>query len=543
MRWWGWGRDEHVPHLPPSAVVDRFLREALDMATGASSPPPSSRDVLARIPPSRLSDAALADLRAALAEPRFCSTHPLQRLIHACGKSYRDLIRLRSSHLPPSPDAVVCPGDEDEVARILAVAERHDFALVPFGGGTSVVGGVDALRGSHAAVVTVDLHRLSRIRSIDADSQVAEVEAGAFGPELEAALQARGWTLGHYPQSFEYSTVGGWVATRSAGQNSSGYGRIEDMLVGLRTLTPIGPFEPAAVPARATGPDLVQAMVGSEGTLGIITRATLRVHRAPESKLYGGFLLPSFAEGTDAARRLVQEGLPLALLRLSDNAETRMLMRLGSPAGRLRGALESLFLATRGFRRNRYALMLIGFEGGRAEVKASAARARRLLRRAGALDLGTKPGTKWLKGRFDLPYLRDVFLDRGVLVDTLETAALWSSLDGLYQAVGDGIRKGLEGKSLVACHVSHVYNEGASLYFTFLAPQQRGRELEQWDRVKRSATDAIFRAGGTLSHHHGVGADHRAWGDAEWGPVGLAASRALKAALDPKGVLNPEKLF
>lgn len=544
MRWWGWGRDDERPHLPGAPVLQAFLRDELGMRKPSATPPRPLADVLAALPAPALGDEVLNALREAVGA-RFCSTHPELRLLHCMGKSYRDLVRIRQGLVSDAPDAVLCPADADQVAAILDLAARHDVAVVPFGGGSSVVAGVEALRGTHAAVISLDLHRMSRLLRVDPHSRVAEAEAGIFGPELEQALGREGFTLGHFPQSFRFSTLGGWVATRSAGQNSTRYGKIEDMVVGLEVVTPRGRFNPRPVPARASGPDLRELFVGSEGTLGVITRATVRIQPVHATEACHAYLFPAFERGVATVRRLMQAGLPASVLRLSDASETRTLMRLGGRVGwkRLLERVGSWALRWRGFRPGSVCVMLVGFEGIAANVRDHLARTCRLARENGGIGLGAGPGRRWAATRFDHPYLRDDLLNWGVMVDTLETAALWSALPDLYAAVGSAIRGTLGERGVVNCHVSHAYTDGASLYFTFLAPQEAGRELAQWDRVKSAATDAILRAGGALSHHHGVGADHRRWMAEEWGAAGLDAMRAVKDRVDPAGILNPGKLL
>ena len=523
MRWWGWGVDGHDPHLGPSldALLDAELglgrRE--DMPVGLADvdlPEPAGLPVELPVP---------------------VRTDRLARVSHAVGRSYPDLLRLRRGELADAPDAVAYPGSSEDVAAVLRACNQHGIAVVPFGGGTSVVGGVEALRGPFETVIALDLGRLDRLVAADRRAQTATLQAGVLGPDAERLLGAHGLTLGHFPQSFEFSTVGGWVATRSAGQASTGYGRLDELVLGLRAVTPLGEISSRAVPASAAGPDLRELMMGSEGVLGVITEVTLRARPAPSARRYEAFAVDSFAAGWDALRELEQSGLAPDVARLSDEQETRLSLSLAGDS-RSAGALRAYLRA-----RNRAdgCLVVAGFEGTESSVRRRRASAARVLRRHGAIALGARPGEKWAAGRFHGPYLRDVLMHRAALVDTLETATTWDRLPELYDGVAAALRSAL-GRAFVMCHVSHVYPTGASLYFTFAAAQEAGGELEQWHRAKAAAGDAILANGGTITHHHAVGRDHAPWLEQEVGTLGVSLLRAAKDVLDPAGILNPGKL-
>ncbi len=527
MRWWGWGDDGHASGLP--GHVDDLLRDELG-ADPARRAPHVPLDAV-RLEPSRLGGAASAAIAAAapVRDDREA------RVLHAAGKGLPDLLRLRAGDATFAPDAVVEPASEDAVLAVLAACAEHRVAVVPFGGGTSVVGGVEPVRGDCEAVVALDLGGLAGLE-VDGRSLLATAGAGLPLPELDARLAAHGLTLGHVPQSYEYATLGGCVATRSAGQASTGYGRIDELVRGVALAAPAGRLALPALPASAAGPDLRELVVGSEGALGVITAATVHVRPAPKVRRYEGFAFGSFAEGRDAFRRCVQARAVGDVMRLSDEDETRLTLALaghGAPARAL-GA----YLRARGLRTP--CLVIAGWEGTERDVRRRRARTLSMLRRAGAVRLGTAPGNAWAKGRYSGPYLRDDLLERGVLVETLETAHTWSGIDALYA----GVRGALQGHArLVGCHVSHLYETGASLYFTFLMPARAGAELEQWRAAKEAASEAIVAAGGTITHHHAVGRDHRRWLGAEAGELGLAALRAAKERLDPAGIMNPGKLL
>ena len=542
MRWWGWGEDpEHPPELPDAA--EQLLRAELE-TEGPETPRVELDEV--RLAEPSLSDGARQRLGAAVGE-QYVRDDRLTRVSHAAGRSYPDLIRLRAGDAERAPDAVVYPGSHDEVAALLAACAEQGVAVVPFGGGTSVVGGVEPLRGDHAAVISLDLMRMDGLLGADSRSLTATFAPGCTGPRAEAALEARGLRLGHYPQSWEYATVGGWVVTRSAGQASTGYGRIDELVRGLRCATPAGELGSRVLPASAAGPSLKELFVGSEGVLGVLTECTLAVRRLPESRRYEGWSFRSFEEGTEAFRAMEQHEASPDVARLSDEEETRLTMSLAS-TGSFGERLGRSYLRVRGHEGG--CIVIAGWEGeSEDEVDRRRSASVEHLRRGGGIPLGQRPGEAWLRGRYAAPYLRDELLGRGLLVETLETATTWSRLHELHDAVGAALRESLGSggtPALVMCHVSHLYRTGASLYFTFLARRAEGdlaAWIEQWRAAKAAACDAILEHGGTLTHHHGVGTDHAAWMPGEIGELGVEVLRAAKERLDPRGIMNPGKLL
>jgi alkyldihydroxyacetonephosphate synthase len=519
MRHFGWGDPAHVSHgLPPAAL--ELLTGQVGLADAPRLPVPLERVAL---PEPRPVSVAGVEVR----------TDHATRVLRAAGKSYPDLFRMRSGELEHAPDAVLVPRSHAEVRAALSAG----VAVVPFGGGTSVVGGVEALRGEHAAVVALDLGKLDRLLDLDERSRIATFEPGIQLPAAEAALNARGFTLGHFPQSYEYATVGGCVATRSAGQASTGYGRIDAMVMGLRAACPATDVDLLTTPASAAGPDLRELLVGSEGALGVLTQVALRVRRAPSERRYEGFMFGSFDQGAEAFHALEQEGAAPHVARLSDDRETEVSFAMARRDGAL-AQLGERYLRARGV--DRGCLAIVGWEGTLDSVEAARAATVAILRRHGAVALGKAPGRAWEKGRFDGPYMRDDLMERGVMTETLETATTWANLKPLYRAVGEALRAHAP---VVLCHVSHLYETGASLYFTLIARQRDGAEIEQWREVKTAACEAIVAAGGTLTHHHAVGVDHAPWLGREVSDGGLAALRAVKRELDPAGVMNPGKLL
>jgi alkyldihydroxyacetonephosphate synthase len=413
---------------------------------------------------------------------------------------------------------------------------------VPFGGGTSVVGGVEPLRGRHQSLISLDLTRL-RVVEVDRRSLTARLGAGLRGPEAEAALAAEGVTLGHFPQSFEYATIGGFAATRSAGQASSGYGRFDELVTKVRLLAPAGELATLETPHTAAGPSLRELAVGSEGVLGVIPEVTVRVRRAPEAERYEAWMAESWEVGTEIVRSLAQAGVLPEVIRLSDEEETRISLALSGPSGLARRLFDR-YLGLRGRRDG--CLMIVGVDGDREALARRRALVARGLRAGGAAYLGKGAGRSWKRRRYEGPYLRDTLIDAGAMVETLETSHTWSRLGELYDAVGGAIRRALDAQrtpGIVFCHLSHAYADGASLYFTFIARQRSGQEIEQWRAAKTAACEAIVGAGGTITHHHAVGRDHVPYMEAEIGRLGVDVLRAAKERLDPAGVMNPGKLI
>jgi alkyldihydroxyacetonephosphate synthase len=549
ISWNGWGWAAHKDALTGREEVWTWLAEELGMPSLLATPPRALADVT--LPASRLPVDTRAKLVAMLGQDRV-RDDAYERIFHALGRSYHDLLKLRSGDLSVAPDAVLYPRATDEVLALLAFAAENDVAVVPFGGGTSVVGGVSAARGEFPAVVTLDLSGMDRLIDIDTVSRTATAEAGIYGPALEKELQAKGMTLGHYPQSFEFSTLGGWIAHRGAGQGSNRYGRAEGWLASTKLATPQGLLDTNSFPASSAGPQLNDIVLGSEGVFGIVTEATVHIRRAPAATDYRGYLFHDFASGAAAIRTAIQDDLPATMLRLSDADETRFYRTFGA-LGKKRGLKDrfaDFYLQRRGFDGNACAL-IAGFEGDPREVELWRTQFGHLAQKKfGALELGRGQGERWREGRFHGPYLREPMMDRGVGVDTLETATSWSKIDTLRTAVRTALDTAMretaprpDAHGVVMCHISHSYPDGASLYFTYFFPRALGAELAQWQTIKKAASDAIVANGGTISHHHGVGEDHLPWMAQEKGALGIEVLRAIKGALDPKGILNPGKLI
>ncbi len=517
MRWNGWGDPDRAADLP------RAVRMLLPLLLGRVHKPERAVDLAeVRLEPTALREDDLEAWADVIGEGNV-DTSSEARIRHAGGRSTPDLLRRRRRE-QSAPDAVVRPGSHGEVAAVLRVCVDRRIAVIPFGGGTSVVGALDPERGDHRAVISLDLRRLSGLIRLDEVSGEASFAAGTSGPDAEALLAERGFELGHYPQSFRYATIGGFAAARSSGQNSAGYGRFDSMVTGLRVATPTGDIDPGRSPGSAAGPDLIRVFLGSEGIFGVITEVRVRVHPLPRRRIVEAWSFPDFVQGADALRRVAQRGGGPTVIRLSDEAETAVSL---AQVGRIGKALA------------KGASIVTVYEGD--DIAERRRRTTAILTGAGGLSSGDGDAAAWLDGRFDGPYLRDSLLDAGVFCETLETGTTWANLLHLKTEVTAALRAGFEGagaRSYVMCHVSHVYPTGASLYFTVIA-NLHSDPLSTWVPIKRRANDAIIAAGGTISHHHAVGRDHAAWLEQEIGETGVRILAAIKRELDPTWILNP----
>ncbi|MEU3548119.1 FAD-binding oxidoreductase [Streptomyces longwoodensis] len=529
MLWNGWGDPAKAAPLPET--VTALLRDLLGVQP-RSTPALRLDDV--RPPAPTTAPAALRALADAVGEEHV-RTDAESRVRHTRGKSTPDLLRLRAGDVTDVPQAVVLPAGHDEVLAVLRACAAHGLAVVPFGGGTSVVGGLAPQR---SAFVALDLRRMNALLDLDPLSRTAVLQPGLRAPEAEALLAARGFTLGHFPQSFEWATVGGFAAARSSGQASAGYGRFDEMVLALTLATPEGTIDTGRAPRSAAGPDLRQLILGSEGAFGVITSVTVRIRPLPEVRTYEGWRFASFEEGAAALRRLAQDGPRPTVLRLSDETET--LVGLAQP-----DAIGADPAGTDPAGGGAGCLAIAGYEGTAEDTAHRRERAAAVLADCGGTPAGTAPGERWAHGRYSAPYLRDALLDAGAFAETLETAAFWSRIPELYSAVRTALTDTLTRAGtppLVMCHISHVYENGASLYFTVVSAQGED-PVAHWTPAKHAANEAVLAAGGTISHHHGVGTDHRDWYVREAGPLGVSALRAVKRRLDPEWLLNPGVLL
>jgi alkyldihydroxyacetonephosphate synthase len=542
MKWWGWGEyDVAFTHEDKPALAP-FLQKHLGLDVRGGGKPPVAFDEL-DVPEPELP----ATLRGALGE--HVSTDALDRVVHARGKSLRDLVRQRRGELGRVPDAVVRPESEEEVAAVMRAVLEHDAVLIPFGGGTSISGSLEAPDAERRPVISLDLCRLDRVLEIDPVSRLARVQAGAFGPALERQLGEQGYTLGHFPDSFTHSTLGGWIATRSSGMQSDRYGDIADLTRGLRVVTPTGTLVTRPVPATSTGPSVREMILGSEGRLGVITEATVHVRRLPAERVILGYLLPGWEESLAAMRDIAASEAAPSVTRVSDSWETAfsfVTRKDPTALDKLKSTALQQFLKRKGIDAERMCLSFIGYEGTERHVAAQRKLVGRIVKRHGGLCIGASPGELYDQKKFDTPYIRDFLLDRGTLADVSETAAPWGELRTVYDAVMTAARDAfaeLGVRGYIMCHLSHSYHAGACLYFTFaIVPRGDAEPLDQYARVKSAIQQAFVDNGATLSHHHAVGTEHAEWLEQDISAPGVTMVRALLDGVDPGGNLNPGKI-
>ena len=526
-RWNGWGDDTTDYPLPENAT------EILVDWVGEGGTPQdvSFEEALTAVPTSKLPEHPLIKTDADV------------RLRHARGQSLPDLIAMRSGQINFYPDGVAFPTNDKQVTELIHFAGQHGFRLIPYGGGTSVVGHINLLDDA-VPTITMNLQRLHKLRYLDDASHLATFGAGVQGPDLEAQLRAHGYTLGHFPQSFELSTLGGWIATRSSGQQSLGYGRIEDLFAGGTLVSPAGSLQMLPLPASAAGPDVRQNILGSEGRFGVITEAIVRVSPLPQAEDFHAVFFPTFAHGQTAVRQIIQAKLPLSMMRLSTAVETETTLALAGHE-RLIGTLDK-YLSIRSVNEGKCMLMM-GFTGNEAIVKMSRKQALDITGKNKGIHVGKQFGKQWHKGRFRTPYLRNSLWEVGYAVDTLETAVPWHNIDTTISAIETALKQAAESfneRIHVFTHLSHVYTSGASVYTTYLfriADTPEGT-LTRWHKMKTAASEAIVAQQGTISHQHGVGIDHAPYLAAEKGKLGTAVLQDLARRFDPRGVMNPGKL-
>ena len=508
---WGWGFEDQRPRPEEVRAAAAGLAEHLGFGSADVEDPVPLEAV--PLPAPRL--AAPAALAA------FCADDPHARASHAYGKGYRDVVRAFRGRFDHVPDVVARPRDEREVEAVLAWAADEGAAVVPFGGGTSVVGGVEPRFARPA--VALDVTAMDRVLEVDPVSRAARIQAGAPGPVLEAQLAPHGMTLRHFPQSFELSTLGGWIATRAGGHFATLYTHIDDLVESVRAITPAGVWASRRLPGSGAGPSPDRLLLGSEGTLGVITEAWVRVQGRPAHRASASVLFDGFGAAADAVRAIAQDGLYPSNCRLIDRREARLTLAGDGSAD----------------------LLVLGFEAADRDVEPWMARARALCEAHGG-DVrpgGSGGGAAWREAFLRAPYLRDTFVAMGVLSETFETAITWDRFPGFHAAVTGAVEDTLGGAGQVTCRFTHVYPDGPAPYFTVLAPARRGEELDQWEELKRAAGEAIDAAGATITHHHAVGRDHRPWYDRQRPDPFAAALRGAKAAVDPDGLLNPGVLL
>jgi alkyldihydroxyacetonephosphate synthase len=547
MKWWGWGNDGVAFHHEDKPGFAPFVKFAvgLDLATAVPVAEPSFAEL--HVPASGADSAFLAALAAVVGEDDV-TTDAMERVVHTYGKSLRDLVRIRSNRIERTPDVVVYPSDEGEVQGIVDAVVAANAVLIPFGGGSNIAGSLEPRVDESRVVVSLDLGRLNRVLDIDDDSGLARIEAGALGPDLEAQLNAQGWTIGHFPDSFTHSTLGGWVATRSSGMQSDKYGDIAEIARGLRLVRPGGVLVLRPLPSTSTGPSVREMILGSEGRLGVITEVTVQVHRVPEKRDVYAYFFPNWSAGLAAMQAIAESDATPSITRVSDSRETAF--SLATSKNRkgldkfLAGTVLPGLMKSKGWKLDDICLSFIGYEGGTEHAKRQKKLVDAIVKKHGGMGIGTGPGVLYDQKKFDTPYLRDFLLDRGAAGDVSETAAPWSKLEGLYGHViasAEAVYEKFGKTGYIMCHLSHSYHSGACLYFTFAFVGGEDM-LGEYDQVKQAIQQAFVDNGGTLSHHHGVGLEHSAWLEQDISVEGVKVMRGLFGAVDPGDNLNPRKI-
>ena len=547
MKWWGWGSEDEMLSLSDKPHLWSFITSSLGLSETVEISNPLDFNKI-ELSPALENLLFIKDIQNQL-KPEQIHSDKMERLVHAFGKSFRDLWCVRNGKVKYAPDCVIYPESDEDVRYLLESAVRNKVVLVPFGGGTNISGCLEPLRQGRM-VVSVDMKRLSRLLHLDSYSRIARFQAGVLGPDLEKQLNAQGYTLGHFPDSFVYSSLGGWVCTRGAGMYSDKYGKIEDMIISLRMISPSGVLETRAVPKSSNGIDMNHLCAGSEGTLGIVTEVTLKIHELPKCNKSYGYIFPDFESGLKAVYQCRKSGIIPIFSRLNDINKTALSMAFRPSLSPLKTLLYCLF--------NRYlknikhidikqsCMLIIAFAGNKKQVSQQIRQAATIYKRCGGVNAGQAPGRAFDKSKFDLPHIRDFLLERGIMSDVSETTTTWNNIIPLYNAVRQAIEQAIRQTGhtpFVACHISHNYHGGACLYFTFASAMSVSMELEQYLYIKKAAQDAFINNGATLSHHHAVGLEHLPWLSRDISAAGIQAVRGLKSGLDPENIMNPGKLI
>lgn len=546
MKWWGWGDSEKIfdikkkPLLWPFIVNNSGINPDINQVI---APIPLDKMVL---PAPHLNEEFIATLQNFL-QPEQIKQDFYERLIHTYGKSFRDLWRMRNGIVDYAPDLVCYPHSEEDIQAIITAANQFNIVVIPFGGGSNIAGCLEIRQHQDRMVVSLDMKKMNRVIEVDDHSMIARIQAGAMGPDLEHQLNQQGMTLGHFPDSFEFSSIGGWVATRSAGMQSDKYGNIEDMVIALRMVTPKGILVTRTVPKSSNGIGVNQLCIGSEGILGVITEVTVEVHRKPMQKSFHGYLFPDFEKGIAAVHEAVSKNSVPSMTRLNDPDKTAL-----SFAFKNKGTFWDTVLSksikfylkfVKKFNFEQACLMLVCFEGN--DIKSQIKKTNAIYKKWGAVHLGASPGKTFEKEKYDFPYLRDFTFDHGLSVDVSETSTTWKNLLPLYYHARGKIQQAISETGSMpwcGCHVSHTYKTGASLYFTY-AFKQSTDVLKQYLHVKKASEDAFIQYGSTLSHHHAVGFEHMPWMKDEISAAGIEAISGVKTSLDPNNIMNPGKII
>ena len=547
MKWWGWGHEDVTFDDSTKPELWPYLKRELGVDEIRWEKPVAFEDVT--LPEQKNNEAFLAAIGAGLGEGQVVDDKK-SRLVHAAGKSFRDLWLMRHGQVQFAPDCVVYPDSEEDVALVVRAAHEHGVVLVPFGGGSNIAGCLVPSDRGGRMVVSLDMCRMHRVLEVDRYSLTARIQPGVYGQHLEDQLAEHGVTLGHFPDSFLHSTLGGWVATRSAGMQSDIYGKIEDMVISLRMVTPSGTIITRTVPKSSNGIDIKHLCIGSEGILGVITEVVVQVHHKPEKEDWYGWLFPDFTSGLDAIHECHRGDCMPTVTRLNDPKKTALSFAFKHPKTGIKDKIAKAFKWYIGNVKkidfNQCCLMVVKYEGTPQAFNRIKNRVTAIYKKHRGVCLGAEPGRSFAKVKFDFPHLRDYVMDRSIMADVSETATTWDNLRTLHESGLADVEQAIKDTGVdawVGCHLSHSYRTGASLYFTFGCLQREGREIEQYLYVKKAAEDAFMKNGGTLSHHHAVGTEHLPWVEEDLSPTGLKAVKALKAGLDPNDIMNPGKII
>jgi len=548
MKWWGWGLEGVGFHWEDKPGFAPFVQKVmdLDLHTAPVVAMPSFESMT--VPASIADDALIATFASVIGDENV-TTDTMDRVVHTFGKSLRDLVRMRANDIKRAPDVVVYPGTEHEVQGIVDAAIAANAVIIPFGGGSNIGGSLEPIASEKRVVVSLDLGRLNKVLSIDEDSRLARIQAGALGPDLEEQLNAKGWTLGHFPDSFTHSTLGGWVATRSSGMQSDKYGDIADIAKGLRVVRPGGTLVIRAIPSSSTGPSVREMIIGSEGRLGVITEVTVQVHRQPEKRDVYAYFFGTWEDGIRAMQAIAESDAAPSITRISDAGETGFSLATSKESKGvskfLSGTVLPALMKRKGWDLDKICLSFIGYEGGEDHAKRQKSLVEAIVKSHNGMGVGTGPGILYDQKKFDTPYIRDFLLDRNAAGDVSESAMPWAQIIPLHDNVVAAAYKAFDQigrKGWIMSHLSHSYHSGACLYFTF-AFKFGDDPLGEYDVVKRAIQQAFEDNGGSLSHHHGVGLEHSPWMEEDISSEGVAVMRGLFSANDPGDNFNPGKIL
>jgi alkyldihydroxyacetonephosphate synthase len=547
QKWWGWGAEGILFSFADKPKFAPFVMDVLGV--DVTKPAPRVAELTSfDIPSSQLSDGLRASLVDAIGED-YVVDDDEYRVIHAFGRGVRDLVRVRRGQFGRVPDAVVYPGDEDEVVAIVAAAVTHNAVVIPYGGGSNIVGALEAVPTETRQVISIDMGRMNKVLEIDETSGLARIEAGVLGPDMEVQLNAKGWTMGHFPDSFVWSTLGGWIATRSTGMQSDKYGDIADITRGLRMVMDGQVLALRPLPSSSSGPSVREMVLGSEGRLGIITEAWVNVHRLPPAREIQAYFFPTYDAGLKAMQWITESDAAPSITRIMDANETQFSMANGKKSSRVSHLMTRAIqevMTRKGWDLNQIALGFVGYEGTSVHVRYEKSLVNKVVNRAGGMSVGKGPGVLYDQKKYDVPYIRDFLLDRGIPADVSETATPWALLKQIHDTTVAAAQAAMEKagvQGFIMCHLSHSYHSGACQYFTFAINDSSEHNMESYDLVKRAIQQSFMDNGGTISHHHGVGEEHSPWLDQDISPAGVFIQRKLFEGVDPDGRFNPGKII